>query len=630
MRKNLLQRAGALALSAALALTMCSASAFAAGGAGAYSSADTDYLKNGTGNSTAVRQNNAAYTVWEQNDGASALIGADSGVITLGKILNVNQKNKFPDIEDFVYKVTPVSAWDNANIDTDKSGAPLSREDMPKPDDGRGNSHHQAVYKGSGEDWFTLVTLGNFKENESNTSTVTNSDAASNTDGIDEKYRKTRTTDLKFTFTKAGYYMYKVEEVGSIGNGSPITSDPVALRKDVAGVDYDNNTYYVVFYVANTQAEADSSDPAPDEYGHGVKKGDTVGAEQGDEISGGARAGAGGVYVHTITSWTNSQSTDHKAADLQDSQALSGAKDLMNNMDNGGNAADKNTGKVDGNNNGVTSGDSTVTHDNLGKVGSSIPGTPPPSPNEPPSPDSNYISTGGPNTLEAYRMWNAQCSHDIVLKKNVTGNLGDRTKQFAFTVTLTGLESEKVYTTSTAAGVDDISSSPDNKTSTGDSTTANVILQNAASGTIASDGKSFTSSPEGKAEFLVTLRDDETLVINALPRSASYQITEAKSDHVPQYTIESTNKASAGSAAVIEKKTDSTGRLSNETLATETEIIDRYDGTVVITYENNRDLATVTGIAGLDYMVYALVILALVLSTAAIIRRKKIYAEEEY
>lgn len=552
MRKKLLHRAGAFAISAVMALTMCSvsgASAFAAGTTGAFSSADTDYLKNGTGNSTAVRQEKAAQTVWGQNSGENALIGSESGVITLGKILNVNQKGKFPNIEDFVYKITPVSAWDNANVDTAKSGAALSKADMPKPDSGSGNMHHQAVNKGVGNDWYSLVSLGNFKENEENTSTAKGSDTASNTDGIADQLRKTRTTDLKFTFAKAGYYMYRIEEAGSIKNGGPITAEAENLRKDVAGVDYDDNTYYVVFYVANMEdAQGNTTD---------------------------------GVYVHTITSWRNDQKTDHKAADLQDSQSLAGAKDLMNSMDHGGNAAGSNIQ------------DSAA----LGKVGVA-------------PPDS-------PNALEAYRMWNAQTTCDVVLKKNVTGNLGDRAKQFEFTVRLSGLESEQIYTA--------------DKAENGDETSAGVLLQTlaapAGAGTIAADGKSFTSTADGTATFLVKLRDDECLVLSALPRSASYQVEEAASDHVPQYEIASTNQAKTGNTAVIAKAEDKSIKASNQTLTTAAELVDRYDETVVITYENNRDLATVTGIPGLDEMSYGALAALLLLAAGALIRRRRAYED---
>ena len=78
---------------------------------GAADSDSTDYKTNRTSNSTAVRQANSSNT----------------GTIRLGKILTVNQKGKFPNIEDFVYKITPVAAWDNANVSTVQASGILSQ-----------------------------------------------------------------------------------------------------------------------------------------------------------------------------------------------------------------------------------------------------------------------------------------------------------------------------------------------------------------------------------------------------------------------------------------------------------------------------------------------------------------------
>lgn len=614
MKTKSFKRIASMMLAMAMTTVMVASSAFAAGTSGAYNSDNTDYNRNGTGNSSAQRQANSATSTWTKNGAVSAeAIGESSGVITLGKILTVNQRGKFPNVEDFVYKLTPVSAWKNADQSTANAGSAIAKSAMPKPSGGNevapaatGAANHLVANYGTGNDWYSYVTLGNFKDGtQPNTSSVVNSDAASNTDLIEDGYRRTRTTDLKFAFTDAGYYMYKVEEVGSIQNGTTINmADPAGITttKNVAGVDYDNNTYYVVFYVANKQATEDNG---ANEYGQGTQAGDTV----------------SGTYVHSITSWTNSQSTDNQPADAQDSQALKGAKDLMETMDNGGNAAQPNTGAVDKNNNGVTGGGagtngtdgqsdgvSSVTHQNLGKVGLSAVAT--------------------PNKLEAYRMWNGQTTHDIVLKKNVTGTLGDKSKKFLFTVTLTGLENNTTYTTNVAAGTTDTSADARNDASyVGDTTTASVVLENATAGTLANEGKAFTSTATGTATFQVRLADDEILVINALPRSASYQITEAASDHIPQYDIVSTNKATSGDMAIIAKNADKTVTASNTALATGVEFVDRYDGTVTVIYQNNRDLATITGLqSNIMILLAAAAILALV--AGMFFMRRRSYDED--
>lgn len=607
------RKTGILILALAMVLSMA-ANAFAVSGAA--DSDSTDYNTDRTGNSTASRQDNSSNT----------------GTVRLGKILTVNQSGKFPNIEDFVYRITPVAAWDNANQSTAKSGMTTSKEQMPKPD-ASGTAHHNiSVIQSGAQDaapWSALVALGNFKDaSEDNTSSIygdpahdyIDSDDASNIEKIDEGKRRTRVTDVSFSFTKAGYYMYKVEEVGSCPNGG---IDSLSnLKKDVAGVDYDDNTYYVVFYVCNKEAEEDSG---ANEYGQGTKAGDTV----------------DGVYVHTITSWTNSSDTDYKPDNtMRTSDELADAQnwinDLMQSQDvdnryntdygDGGHDAELNTGRVDNNH---LDGPSSVTHDNLGKVGISTP---------------EY-----PNYLEAYRMWNAQVTHDVVLKKNVTGNLGDLTKEFVFEVTLTGLEANQTYTTDMPAGSTD--ETADAGSATNDVTSAGVKLYDMSPAScLAADGKSFTTDMTGAVSFKVKLKDDEILVLNSLPMTSSYQVTEQASDHVAQYNIVSTNKNTmseqflkvrgAGDPAVFTETGHTPGGNdashlgkansdANTALSTEVEFVDRFDGTVTIIYQNNRDLATLTGIAGLDYMVYAASLAALSAMAFVIIRRRREYAKED-
>lgn len=626
-----IRKAGIPALSIVLVLSMV-ISVFAVSGAS--DSDRTDYNTNRTGNSTAVRQANSS----------------DTGTVRLGKILTVNQSGKFPNIEDFVYKITPVAAWDNANESTSKSGRSVSPAAMPKPSASGAVHHKITVTEPDGVDnapWTALVAIGNFKDgSDNNTSGIygdrlheyVNSDSASNSDKIPEGKRRTRVTDVSFRFTKAGYYMYRIEEAGSRQNGS--IDSLSGLKKDVAGVDYDNNSYYVVFYVCNCEA---TEDVKADGYGNGTRRGDTV----------------NGVYVHTITSWTNrpsSSKTGQTATDyrpdnsMRTSDKLADEKewlhDLMQSQDvdkkyntdsgDGGHPAMPNTGRADNNNAGITEahpgrsngvngsagetspGPSTVTHDNIGKVGISTP--------------------KNPNYLEAYRMWNAQITHDVVLKKSVAGNLGDRTKEFVFEVTLTGLEANQTYTTDVPAGsTDDTEYAGE---STDDVTSARVKMYDMTPSTsLSEDGRSFTTDAAGKVSFRVKLRDGEMLVLNALPRSASYRITEMESDHVAQYNIVSSNKSSEHSAVFTETNHTPGGSDAahlgdantdaNQALSTKLEFVDRYDGTVTIIFRNNRDIATLTGVAGLDYMTYALSLALILGAGAMIVRRRREYAEEE-
>ena len=603
------RKAGVLMLALLMVLSMLT-NVFAA--SGAVESDRTDFLTDITGNHSAERQANSS----------------NVGTIRLGKILTVNQKGRFPNIEDFVFRITPVAAWNNTDVNGSKGGSPVPQNLMPKPDNS-GNAHHSinVVQSDSGDasPWSALVAIGNFKDgSESNTSSIygdrdhnyINSDDASNIEMIDEGRRRTRVTDVSFNFSVSGYYMYKIEEAGSSRNGDISAAN---LRKDAAGVDYDDNTYYVVFYVCNRQA---TEDVEVNEYGHGTREGDT----------------AEGVYVHTITSWTNDSETDYRPDNTmrtsdEPADAQNWLNDLMESEDvdsrydteygDGGHAAEPNTGRAGASG---SNGSSSAVHDNLGKVGISTP--------------------ENPNYLEAYRMWNGQVTHDVVLKKKVTGNLGDLSKEFIFEVSLTGLEANQTYTTDLPAGSDE-----DDGNATGDSTTAGVRLYDMTPAScLAADGKSFTADDTGTVTFKVNLKDEDILVLNSLPMSSSYQVTELASDHVAQYNIVSTNKydpsvspvrgITAKGPALFTETGHTAGGTSaefrgkantdaNTPLSTEVEFVDRYDGTVTIVYRNNRDLATLTGIAGLDYMVYAAALAVLSALAFVIVRRRREYAEED-
>jgi hypothetical protein len=108
---------------------------------------------------------------------------------------------------------------------------------------------------------------------------------------------------------------------------------------------------------------------------------------------------------------------------------------------------------------------------------------------------------------------------------------------------------------------------------------------------------------------------------------------------VAQYNIVSTNQDSTNKAVFAEtghtpggNDAAHLGKANSDAgadLSTEVEHVDRYDGTVVITFENNRDIATLTGIAGIDYMVYAAALAVLAAGAVFIIRRRREYAEED-
>lgn len=482
MRTNLinpsfLKKAAVVAMGVAMCLTM----------------SVTSFADVGTAGDSATR-NGAADNLQKAS--------SETGTVTLGKILTVNQANKFPNIEDFNFEVTAVEAWDNSNVATGENGKAIAPTAMPMPK-AKTDAHQTVTVDGTK----AKVTVGNFKNDK-----ATNKDdknAESNT-------VKTRTNDLEFTFDKAGYYVYKVTETGS-------------TPANVSGVTYDDHSYFIVFYVTNKQ-DAD---------------GNTT----------------NGVYVHNITSYRNASGKEDYKPNLSEIAVTS---------DNKGEAAKDNV------------------RDNLAKVG---------------------ISTSEhPNKLAAYRFWNDSDTHDVVISKNVKGSLGDKTKEFEFTVALTGLEHGVTYTTNIA-------------TEEGQSTTGAKIIS-ATAGTVDTAAQTFTTDDEGNATFLVKMKDDEQIVLNALPRGAHYTVTEAKSDHVASYALTSQKmegeKAVTNADAVIAsaaKANDTKGEL-----ATANETVDATDGTVTVAYTNTRDITPPTGVAG--GMAFGAMALALV-GAMVVFRRRK-------
>ena len=77
------------------------------------------------------------------------------------------------------------------------------------------------------------------------------------------------------------------------------------------------------------------------------------------------------------------------------------------------------------------------------------------------------------------------------------------------------------------------------------------------------------------------------------------------------------------SAKIKVREADNAGE-AEKILATAEETIDIADGTLVVLWENNKDMATLTGGAGPDYPVYAAVLALLVIASVMIIRKRMI------
>ena len=180
--------------------------------------------------------------------------------------------------------------------------------------------------------------------------------------------------------------------------------------------------------------------------------------------------------------------------------------------------------------------------------------------------------------------------HDLKVRKNVTGNLGDLTKIFEYTMEFTGLKPGQAYKIE------------------GD------------------DEKTFMADSSGKASAALRLKDGQTAVIRRLPKGATYKVTEAASDHVAEYRVFSEDMADKG--AKITKAGDSNGADADKALSTAVETVDMFDGTVVILWENNRDLATLTGI-GTYTGIWAAALAIVLACLAGLLTGRRHYAEEE-
>ena len=140
------------------------------------------------------------------------------------------------------------------------------------------------------------------------------------------------------------------------------------------------------------------------------------------------------------------------------------------------------------------------------------------------------------------------------------------------------------------------------------------------------DSKTFRAGADGKASVELILADDESVTIRQLPKSATYVMTEAASDHISQYKMFSEDMEKKGSKIVMKEANN--GAEAAKILATAKETVDLFDGTIVVIWENNRDLATLTGVQ--TYLSIWAAALAVVLAGAAVIlaRRRRYSAEK--
>ena len=166
--------------------------------------------------------------------------------------------------------------------------------------------------------------------------------------------------------------------------------------------------------------------------------------------------------------------------------------------------------------------------------------------------------------------------------KNVTGSLGDLTKQFEFTAQFSDLAPNTTYT---------------------------VFNEEAVLGEGFSDGSIHTDA-NGNASVSFKLSDDAGFAVEDLPVNAKFEVTEAQSDHFPSYVV---------SNDVGEVKSDQ--KALHGSLSTGTVTMSEPQA-YTVKFTNSRDITTNTGV--LRYGVPAVCIVALAaLSVLFIARRKR-------
>lgn len=178
---------------------------------------------------------------------------------------------------------------------------------------------------------------------------------------------------------------------------------------------------------------------------------------------------------------------------------------------------------------------------------------------------------------------------DLKVQKKVTGNLGDLTKVFGYTVEFTGLTPGQSYTIE------------------------------------GYDSKVFNADPSGEAVIPLRLVDDKSVTIKQLPKGAKYRITETASDHSAGFRLFSEDMADKG--AKIIRDSGNNDEDASKDLATEFETVDLLDGTIVVLWENNRNLATVTAVQSY-FGIWALALVPALAALVMLLMKNRKYIEE--
>lgn len=151
---------------------------------------------------------------------------------------------------------------------------------------------------------------------------------------------------------------------------------------------------------------------------------------------------------------------------------------------------------------------------------------------------------------------------DLLITKNLKGNLGDRTKKFEYTAEISGLAPNTSYAF--------------------DNEGAELTC-----GFTGRPGReSIAADDEGVAYIKFKLRDDEAIYIRELPLNTKIEITEDSSDHIPGYRVYTDDGTTVREGHKLRGESISTGIVT----------LSKSDTVYTALFENYRDLAANTGV----------------------------------
>lgn len=162
----------------------------------------------------------------------------------------------------------------------------------------------------------------------------------------------------------------------------------------------------------------------------------------------------------------------------------------------------------------------------------------------------------GVNTV-VLDFWNSQETSSFEISKKVTGSMGDITKEFDFTARFTGLAVRQKYS----------------------------IVNNGAVQEDGFSGEGFETDEEGCAELHFKLKNGTGFSFEGMPVGSEFEITEAKSDHDPGFTVVENDEEIASETMYTRGKL-STGK-----------IMTGANGNYKVEFINKKNAAPATGVA---------------------------------